>query len=119
MTTPAATRRTTAKKKVAANDFDAKRKKIVRERKASSVYEWTVYDRLWHLKRPNVVLVGAQEDEETLGSFVVTLLAHIVKDERKDFTAALQADEDLDFDVLAAMVADMQSVVYAELAAEA
>lgn len=107
---PAATRRTTPK--AAPNDFDAQRKK--NKRKAAR-FEWIAYGTTWTVKRPNIAVAARLEDLDTIGSFVDYLLAHIVKDQRVDFLKELEADEDLDMDVVGDMAESLQKVVYADI----
>lgn len=115
MAAAAGTRRTTPRKVTSISDFEAERKKIVKARKGTKTFEWDVYDRTWHLKRPNIAFIAEQEESETIGSLVNTIVSHIVKEEREDFLKALADDEDLDFDVLGAMIGSMQKIVYAEI----
>lgn len=114
-----ATRRTTAPRTPTAggakvHDFEAQRKKIVKARKNSGIKKWSAYGRVWNVKRPNVAFVAEQEGQQSIASLIGTLAAYFVKDERPDFVKALAADEDLDFDVLGAMIADVSELVYAE-----
>lgn len=106
----AASSRTTAASKVA--NFDTERQRIIKARKGPKTQKWTCYGQVWDIKRPNIAFIADQEGEETIASFLATLTAHIVKDQRADFLKAVAADEDLDFDLLGAMVADMQRLVY-------
>lgn len=107
---PAATRRTTPK--VADNDFDALRRK---KKRKPARFDWIAYGVTWTAKRPNIAVAARLEDLDTVGSFVNYILAHIVKDQREDFLAKLEGDEDLDLDVIADMAESLQKVVYADL----
>ena len=110
---PATTRRTTAKKPVVVHDFDAERKRIIKARKNATA-PWSCYGREWTVKRPNTAVVSElNSDEDPFGYLIQSLIASVVKDERADFLAALQADEDLDIDVVAAMTAAIAELVYA------
>ena len=71
MAAAAGTRRTTPRKVTSISDFEAERKKIVKARKGTKTFEWDVYDRTWHLKRPNIAFIAEQEESETIGSYSV------------------------------------------------
>lgn len=114
-----ATRRTTARKTPAVagaqvHDFEAQRRKIVKARKGGGTKKWSAYGQVWNVKRPNVAFVAEQEGQQSIGSLIGTLAAYFVKDERSDFVKALATDEELDFDVLGAMIADVSELVYAD-----
>ena len=107
----AAGRTRTAKPKT----FAEKREQIIADRKVTTRFEWEVYGRIWHLKRPNVALLGELEERDDIAGFTLYLTAHIDAAEREDFMQALAADEELDFDIITAMAEDMQSIVYSEI----
>lgn len=96
-------------------DFDAERKRIIAQRDAAPTKKWKAYGQEWTVKAPNMVLTAqfmSDDEEQAVEYFTKYLLAHVVKDQRADFTKALIADEDLDGDVLGAMVASLAKVVY-------
>ena len=96
-------------------DFDAERRRIIAQREPASEKKWKAYGQEWTVKAPNMVLTAqfmSDDEEQAVEYFTKYLLAHVVKDQRPDFTKALIADEDLDVDVLSAMVESLGKVVY-------
>ncbi len=55
------------------------------------------------------------EELSTVTSFVNYLVAHIIEEERLEFYDELREDEELDFDILLAMVESMGKQVYSEI----
>lgn len=95
--------------------FDEKRAAIIAARKTSGRYEWDAYGQTWHVKRPNIALVGELEDADSIGAFTNYLIAHIDEGQRAEFLDELLKDEELDLDIITAMTEDLQELVYSEL----
>jgi hypothetical protein len=113
----AATKRTASQRAAgtAVADFDAEREKIIASRKTTNRFEWEAYGRKWVLKRPNAVLLADIEELESISSFITYLAAHVVEEERLDFWETIRSDEDLEIDILTAMVESMGKLVYSEI----
>lgn len=120
-----ASRRTTAPrvKDPTFVDFDAARAKAKRGDKARVAKGTLKYQgRLWTLKRPNQILtqhllegIDGEDGVTVMKSYTDYLLAHVVLDEREEFVKALEADEDLDLDVMGDLTNLCTEAVYAGL----
>jgi hypothetical protein len=106
----AAARRTAVPK---LSPFDAARKKIVEKRESQTVFDWEGFERTWQVCRPNPMVVHQLSTGEA--TFTDFVLAHFVEDQRADLVAVTMADPTFDFDIIELMIAEIETLVYADL----
>lgn len=113
--TPAATRRTTARKPSDPThvDFDATRKKKGKGGKIVGLL--TAFGKDWDLKRPNIALVGELEKTDDIQSLTAYVIAHVAEAQRADLLASMLADEGLDMEEMMVLGNAVTEAVYADL----
>lgn len=110
-----ATKKAAARRKPAPqlSSFDAARRNLVAKRQTETVYKWEGYGREWLVRRPNPALIAQLSEDKA--SFMDFVLGHFVETQRDEFLATLAADPEFDFDIIELLVAEVETVVYADL----
>lgn len=105
-----ATKRTTAAKSNVV-DFDANRKK---KRKGQSK-PLKAFGKEWTTKQANVTYLVEFEESEDFGAMFAFVVAHIAKDEREDFVAAMKEDDDIGVEEMLELSRAVQEAAYPDI----
>lgn len=79
---------------------------------STATFGWRYSDQDWTLVRPAASTIPLHVEAATVTALTDSIVGHIWPAAQDDFAAALDADEDMDIDVLTAMAADIRSIVY-------
>lgn len=73
---------------------------------------WTCFDRDWRLEHPPAWTIGDRAETQTIQTLTDELVMMVTASQADDFRAALEDDEDLDIEMLIAMVDSARALLY-------